>query len=103
MFKILLISFLLIFEFINFSFASECQISTIGTLVCANGGGTAVKTNAGEIVCGIGKCTFSNIGEIICSKKPNGTATKNNVGEIFCVGGCEYASKSNCSTLEKFK
>jgi len=101
--KIFALSFSFLLFFVNFSYSSECETTATGKIVCANGGGTAIKTNTGDVVCGLGQCVITNTGSIVCSKKMSGSVTVNNIGEILCVGGCEYASKNNCSVMEKFK
>lgn len=76
----------------------SCLKDDLGVVYCAPPGGTAKRTLDG-IVCGIGQCRTNDLGEVICSKRPQGGVMVDDLGKVVCVGGCVPASKSLCEKL----
>lgn len=94
---------------------ANCMRETVDDTICGQGphsndrngrvfraaerGGTAVRDEQGEIVCGVGRCVQDILsGQIMCSREPGGDAVRTLDG-VKCLGGCEPATPAYCEGI----
>jgi hypothetical protein len=80
--------------------SDECVSDSMGTLHCArSAGGTAVKSNLGQVVCARGRCVRASRGDWQCSRAAGGWAEVSAGGQPECEYGCYSPTSTQCRRI----